>query len=227
MPLYYETTPWLIPKADDRLAGLCRREGFFYTLAKGSVLQAKNAQGDGRNIILTQSGLIGQTYEMKDPARPHTISLVLPGRILNYSGYLGIDNRCEKLLILRDSDVWICRLEAFRQALEREGLSELFHKYCIDCVASDYGAFMCMFSCEAEQRLAHLFESLSRSLPCRTEGDMLHIPLRLTYAEMSYVMHSTVKTIERIVAKWHRCGALSADADGFVVSRSHLDKLID
>lgn len=88
----------------------------------------------------------------------------------------------------------------------------------MDCIASDYGAFMLMFSTQTEERLGHFLLSLAESLGCRPKGDVLFVPLKLTYTELSYVMHSTVKTIERILAKWHQAGALSSNRDGFTLS---------
>lgn len=225
MALFYETTPWLIPKADDRLIELFRRKGTFYTLNKGSVLSALNTKGDGHNITMVQSGLLAQCYDTDDKSKPHAISLVLPGRIINYFDYLGIDNRNEKILVLRDTDVRICRLDTLHKALKEEGLEEEYRKYCMACIGSDYGAFTCMFSCQTEERLGHLFLSLARSIECRTEGDELHIPLKLTYTELSYIMFSTVKTIERIMAKWHKEGVLISEKGGFCLSLSYLRKL--
>ena len=50
MAQYYDTTPWLIPKADDRLAPLFRQHGSFFSVKKGSMLDAINIKGDGHNV---------------------------------------------------------------------------------------------------------------------------------------------------------------------------------
>lgn len=218
MAQYYDTTPWLIPKADDRLAALFRQHGSFFSVKKGSMLDAINIKGDGHNVTFLQAGLLGQCYDTGEPGRPHAISIVLPGRIINYFDYLGIDHQAEKFMVLRNSDVWICRLDTLKAALKEEGLEELYHRYCMDCIASDYGAFMLMFSTQTEERLGHFLLSLAESLGCRPKGDVLFVPLKLTYTELSYVMHSTVKTIERILAKWHQADALSSNRDGFTLS---------
>ena len=114
MAQYYDTTPWLIPKADDRLAALFRQHGSFFSVKKGSMLDAINIKGDGHNVTFLQAGLLGQCYDTGEPGRPHAISIVLPGRIINYFDYLGIDHQAEKFMVLRNSDVWICRLDTLR-----------------------------------------------------------------------------------------------------------------
>lgn len=223
MPLYYDTTPWLIPEAGAELRNLFYKIGRRIKLDRGSLMQAEALKGDGRSITLLESGLLGQSYTMRSPSKPYTMSLVLPGRIINYFAYLGIDNKNEEVLILRNSTVLTCRLDELKRALEEDGLDGAYHEYCMACIASDYGAFTCMFAFEAEERLAHLFLSLSKSLDCtRTEG-CVHIPLQLTYAELSYVMHSNVKTIERIFAKWHKSGVLKSEKEGFLVSEELLE----
>ena len=53
MAQYYDTTPWLIPKADDRLAALFRQHGSFFSVKKGSMLDAINIKGDGHNVTFS------------------------------------------------------------------------------------------------------------------------------------------------------------------------------
>ena len=74
MAQYYDTTPWLIPKADDRLAALFRQHGSFFSVKKGSMLDAINIKGDGHNVTFLQAGLLGQCYDTGEPGRPHAIS---------------------------------------------------------------------------------------------------------------------------------------------------------
>lgn len=225
MPLFYQATPWLIPQLDQNLAEVFHRIGFFYHVEKNSLLHATNLKGNGETLTFLQDGLLGQSYDMDDPNRPHTISLVLPGRMINYAAYLGIDNSQENVLILRDSDVWTCQLSDMKTELDKLDLHQAFLDYCIKCVASDYSAFTCMFSCTTEVRLAHLFRSLINSLQCQYTDKNVFIPLKLTYIELSYVMHSSKKTIERIFAKWHKENVISNDLNGFTVDIEFLRAL--
>ncbi|MCD8552376.1 Crp/Fnr family transcriptional regulator [Seleniivibrio sp.] len=207
MGKYYKSTPWIVPAAPNELARIFYKYGDFVNYPKNSVI----ADGETllTDIIFLKSGLLSQVYRTYDVNKPKAISIVLPKRIINYAFYLRIENDKEAVEVLRKSDVLKIPADKYRSLVKQYNLEEAMLNHCIGCIASDYDAFTCMFTCCAEIRLVYFIKSLVQSLLPEYEipaqqSEWIEIPLKLTYQELSYVMFTTLKTIERIMHEWHK-----------------------
>ncbi|USD37537.1 Crp/Fnr family transcriptional regulator [Ferrimonas sp. SCSIO 43195] len=230
MSNYYDTTPWVIPATEKSITELFLCFGERVKVKRRETVAGPTLCGNKLNsdkMLYLHSGLLAQTYVTHDANKPYAISLVLPGRVINYCGYMGIDTCSESVIALRDSEVFMLPIDEVRNRVkERTELENEIQSYCMSCIASDYDAFTCMFTCDTEKRLAHLFKSLAQSFNCDLKNEWINIPLKLSYSELSYVMYTTKKTIERILPNWRERGIVRDYKNGFEINSWELNHLL-
>jgi CRP-like cAMP-binding protein len=240
MGKYYKANPWVIPKVPQALKNLFVAHGHMVHLERNSVIAGtlrtvmdfENAPPCSLNdLIYLKSGLMAQAYETYDENKPLAISIVLPDRMVNYASYMGIDNSSEVLFALRKSEILYLSRDEFDRCCSKN-IENLITSYCMQCIASDYDAFTCMFTCDAEKRLFFLFRSLIDSfcsadlISAPAEADrFVKIPIKLSYLELSYVMYTTPKTIERLMSKWIKKGYIKNEKDALYISPAIFSEL--
>lgn len=212
MGKFYNSTPWVIPQAPQELQALFRRDGKKLTVERNVFVCSYDAvytPCDLDCMIYVDSGLLTQGYITDNINKPHAFSLILPGRVLNYTHYMGFANRQENIYTKRKSVIYCLELGQLREKLAQdEVLQEMMHNYSVSCVAADYDAFTCMLSCNVEKRLAHFLLSLVNTYQICCEDDWFHIPLRLSYKDISEIVYSSAKMIERIIPSWIEQGII-------------------
>lgn len=225
----YSHTPWLIPEIEEEVFELARKKSTKFHLKSSEIIFGRQNTGEIKNrdcVIFVENGLLCQAIHTDDVNKPTAISITLPRRMLNYCGYLGMAVTSETVYALRESDVFVISIESLKKQLENNHrLSEAIINYCVKCVASDYETFACMFTKMAEKRLAIFFLSLAKSIGINNGNNYYFIPIDFSYQELSQVMYSTTKTIERIVPIWKRKGVLDFSRGGMNLNMSELNIL--
>ncbi|MCL1046543.1 Crp/Fnr family transcriptional regulator [Shewanella electrodiphila] len=231
MGRYYESTPWVIPEAPLELISFLKSFGKMVSFNKGEVISGPLVNASSCNVdqlIFLESGMLSQCYNTHDINKPKSISLVLPNRILNYLSFMGICNNKENIIALRKSIVYKIPIELAHKLIKNEqDKMEMFNQYFMACIASDYDGFTCMFTCNTEKRLAFLFNSLAMSFNCDIKGEWSNIPLKLSYSELSAVMYTTQKTIERIIPEWKLKGYIQVYKYGFSINNNALNAITE
>ena len=226
---YYKTTPWIIPSAFRQLEDLFTQHGKSFSFSKGDIIAGPLVSGEKirlNQMIYLESGLLSQCFITHNPNKPKAMSLVLPSRVINYTGYMGFDTSSENLIALRNSQVYTMDIEAVRESAKKLGFEEQLKSYCMKCIASDFDAFTCMFTCETEKRLGFFFQSLIDSLSCNKDSDWALIPIKLSYGEISSVMYTTKKTIERIIPDWKQRGIIIFEDDSIKINIRSLQQIL-
>lgn len=222
----YSQTPWFIPEIDEDLLEFVKEHSNRVHLNPSDVILGSLCSGEIRNkdcVIFTETGLLCQTIHVDDVNKPTATSITLPKRMLNYCGFLGMNTNSETVYALRASDVLIISINKLEKLLNLEPrLKECMRNYCIKCIASDYETFVCMFTQTTEKRLAIFLLSLASSIGDIVDENSILVPINLSYHELSQVMYSTSKTIERIMPIWKRNGVISSCKNGMLLNITEL-----
>lgn len=222
----YSHTPWLIPELENEVFEFAKKYSNRVHLKSSDIIFGHQSNGVIKNrdsVILVENGLLCQAIHTDDVNKPVAISITLPRRMLNYCGYLGMPVTSETAYALRDSDVFVVSIKVLEQNLENnDRLKEVFRNYCMKCIASDYETFACMFTKMTEKRLAIFFLSLARSIGIDVGENISYIPINFSYLELSQIMYSTTKTIERIIPLWKLKGIVDCCTSGTRINLSEL-----
>ncbi|HAW57788.1 MAG TPA: hypothetical protein DCX03_02035, partial [Bacteroidales bacterium] len=220
MGKYYKTTPWVIPELPQSLKNIFKKNGKKISIRKNQVISGNDETAlfsNTEKLIYIDSGLLGQAYKTYCVNKPYAMSIVLPGRMVNYLHYLEIDNSGDIILALRKSDIFTMTKSQFDGITEKDLKDEMV-RYCKKAVTSDFDAMCCMFTCDTPQRLAYFLKALAESFyDDISTMPLVEIPLKLSYAEMSYIMHTTIRTIERLLPKWRSMGYISTRRNSLII----------
>lgn len=220
MGKYYKTTPWVIPEMPLSIKNIFRKYGKNQFVKKNTLLSGNciNAQfPNTERLIYLESGLLGQAYETYSLNKPYAMSVVLPGRMVNYLSYLDIDNSGDNIIVLRNSSIYCMTKSEFDKIANNEE-KLMMVKQCKASITSDFDGLCCMFTCDTPKRLAYLFKALVEGFYGDITGmSSMKIPIKLSYAEMSYVMYTTIRTIERLLPKWRELGYIETGKNYTIV----------
>lgn len=149
------------PETPDELKAFFKSHGDLLVVRRGEVVCGKvvNSAPYGLDdLIYIESGFLAQAYFTSNPNKPKAISVALKCRVLNYASFLGFDNRGENLIAKKKSALYAIKRHVLEALLAQEPrFLQLLQTYCIACVASDYDAFTCMFTCDVEERILYFF----------------------------------------------------------------------
>ncbi|GGZ15592.1 Crp/Fnr family transcriptional regulator [Shewanella fodinae] len=225
----YSHTPWLIPEIEEEVFEFVKKYSNRVHLKSSDIIFGHQNTGDIKNkdsVILVEKGLLCQAIHTDDVNKPMAITIILPKRMLNYCGYLGMAVTSETVYALRESDVYVISIKVLEHHLEQNyRIKEAIKTYCVKCIASDYETFACMFTKMTEKRLATFFLSLARSIGVKEDNEFSYIPIKLSYQELSYLMYSTTKTIERIMPLWKKMGIIICCCNGVKLNVRELNIL--
>lgn len=71
------------------------------------------------------------------------------------------------------------------------------------------------------------FQSLIRTFQCKCQDDWFVISFKLSYTDISEVVFSSKKMIERIIPVWGESGLFVSSKDSFALHQSIFDKIGD
>lgn len=230
---YYKSNPWVIPGVPKSLENIFIKYGKSVrvkrnTAVAGVFATVKEYMGPPpctpTDMIYLKSGMLGQAYEIYDANKPMAISIVLPGRMVNYAAYLRIDNSKEVLITLKNSEILYLSADEFE--MHTREIKETVRHYCMQCVASDYDAFTCMFTCDTEKRVAYFYKSLVDTFEPAAENGWMRISVKLSYSVLASVMYTTKKTIERLMPVWQDNGWIKLDKEATHIHASLFEELL-
>ncbi|USD37540.1 Crp/Fnr family transcriptional regulator [Ferrimonas sp. SCSIO 43195] len=228
MNRFYDTNPWVIPAAPKHIADFFINNGERLSFKKGQVVSGPTARRKLQDyMIYNHSGIMAQCYLTHDENKPQAISLTLPGRVINYLGFIGINISKETIMCLRDTEAYILPITFLKEYVSKhESMREEIYGYIHKCIATDYDGFTLMFTCDTSIRLAYFFLALANNYNERSNDEIQCIPLKLSHAELSYVMFTSVKTIDRIMPTWKSQGVIETRADTTIINRHLLVSMI-
>ena len=227
MGKFYNSTPWVIPQAPQEIQDFFKSHGKKIIVERNTFVCSYNALYTPcklDSLIYVESGRLSQGYITDNVNKPHAFSLILPGRVLNYTHYMGFTNRQENIYTKRKSVLYYLDLGEFKNILKNNGLLQtLMHSYCTACIASDYDAFTCMLSCSVEKRLSYFLLALVNTYDVQCEQGWFQIPLKLSYKDISEIVYSSTKMIERIIPSWIDRGVMTMARRSIKIHESVFD----
>lgn len=228
MKKFYDTNPWVIPAASDEIAELFLNHGERVTFNRGQIVSGPTARRRLHEyMIYNHKGVMAQCYLTHDENKPQAISVTLPGRMINYLGFTGVDISQETVMCLRDSEAYLLPIDVLEAMTSKDlALHKVIFRYIHQCIATDYDGFTLMFTCNTSVRLAYFMLALAKNYNGDSKEEKQSIPLKLSHAELSYVMFTSVKTIDRIMPIWKSQGIIETKADTTIINRHLLVSMI-